>query len=201
MVELAGEATRGLERVLEVAAGTGIVTPALAAGAREVIATDYSAVMVGALERRVRDAGVANARCEQADLYVLRFDDGAFDAVVAANVLHLVPDLPGALSALRRVVKPGRPHHRSDVLPRRDSALACRLAGAGCDRLSRPPALNGEVAAASARRSGRSRNADRDAAGDHPHLLCGGNIRAGQRNSIMRSPSRGSTARVNASCA
>ncbi len=59
------------------------------------------------LERRVRDAKVANVRCEQADIYALRFDDGAFDAVVAANVLHLVPDLPGALAALRRVLKPG----------------------------------------------------------------------------------------------
>jgi ubiquinone/menaquinone biosynthesis C-methylase UbiE len=107
MVELAGEATRGLARVLEVAAGTGLVTPALASGAAEVMATDYSAAMVAALERRVRDAGVTNVRCEQADLYALRFDDGTFDAVVAANVLHLVPDLPGALAALRRLVKPG----------------------------------------------------------------------------------------------
>jgi phosphatidylethanolamine/phosphatidyl-N-methylethanolamine N-methyltransferase len=101
MVELAGEATRGLGRVLEVAAGTGLVTPALAAGAEEVIATDYSAAMVAELERRVRGAGVANVRCEQADLYALRFDHGSFDAVVAANVLHLVPDLTGALAALR----------------------------------------------------------------------------------------------------
>ncbi len=107
MVELAGEAVRGAERVLEVAAGTGLVTPALAAGAGEVIATDYSAAMVAALERRVRDAQVANVRCEQADLYALRFDDASFDAVVAANVLHLVPDLPSALAALRRVLKPG----------------------------------------------------------------------------------------------
>ena len=107
MVELAGEAVRGAERVLEVAAGTGLVTPALAAGAGEVIATDYSAAMVATLERRVRDARVANVRCEQADLYALRFDVGAFDAVVAANVLHLVPDLPGALTVLRRVLKPG----------------------------------------------------------------------------------------------
>lgn len=60
MIELAAEGTRGLDRVLEVAAGTGLVTPALAAGAREVIATDYSAPMVASLERRVRDAGVRN---------------------------------------------------------------------------------------------------------------------------------------------
>ena len=68
MIEMAGEATRGLERVLEVAAGTGLVTRALATRAREVVATDYSSAMVAALEQRVREAGVTNVRCEQADL-------------------------------------------------------------------------------------------------------------------------------------
>ena len=33
--------------------------------------------------------------------------DGEFDAVVAANVLHLVPDLPAAIQALRSVMKLG----------------------------------------------------------------------------------------------
>lgn len=107
MVELVGEATRGLGRVLEVGAGTGLVTLPLAASATELIATDYSAAMVSALTKRMGDAGATNIRCEQADLYALPFDDATFDAAVAANVLHLVPDLPLALAALRRVVKPG----------------------------------------------------------------------------------------------
>lgn len=107
MVELAAEAVRGASRVLEVAAGTGLVTPALAREAREVIATDYAAEMVATLEARVREAGLANIRCEQADLYALRFEPASFDAVVAANVLHLVPDLSGALAALRKMLKPG----------------------------------------------------------------------------------------------
>lgn len=107
MIELAGQAVYGLKHVLEVAAGTGLVTAGLAAGSDEVIATDYSGEMVAAVERRVREAGVTNVRCERADLYALRFDDATFDAVVAANVLHLVPDLPVALAALRRVLKPG----------------------------------------------------------------------------------------------
>ncbi len=107
MVELAADAVRGVPRVLEVAAGTGLVTTALAREAQEVIATDYAAAMVAALEAKVRGAGLANVHCEQADLYALRFDPGSFDAVVATNVLHLVPDLAGALTALRRMLKPG----------------------------------------------------------------------------------------------
>lgn len=106
-VELCAESVRGCDRVLEVAAGTGLVTTAIARVAREVVATDYATAMVGRLERRVREAGLANVRCEQADLYDLRYEAGAFDAIVATNVLHLVPDLEGAFAALRRVLRPG----------------------------------------------------------------------------------------------
>ena len=107
MIELAGGAVRGSGLVLEVAAGTGLVTSVLGREAEHVIATDYARAMVTRLDAKVRAEGLANVRCEQADLYALRFAPATFDAVVAANVLHLVPDLPGALSALRRVAKPG----------------------------------------------------------------------------------------------
>ena len=85
MVELAGEGVRGVARVPEVAAGTGLVTPALAAAANDVVATDYSAAMVATLQRRVGDAGLTNVRFEQADLYALRFEPHTFDAVVARS--------------------------------------------------------------------------------------------------------------------
>ena len=107
MLELASEAVLGKERVLEVAAGTGIVTSAIAQTSAHVVATDYAAAMVEALEQRVQGAGLENVTCEQADIYALAYSAGEFDAVVAANVLHLVPDLPAALQALRDVIKPG----------------------------------------------------------------------------------------------
>lgn len=107
MLELTRNAVRGRARILEVAAGTGLVTAALAEVAGEVVATDYASAMVEMLERRIRELGLANVRCEQADIYALRFEAESFDAVVAANVLHLVPDLDGALTALRSVLKRG----------------------------------------------------------------------------------------------
>ena len=107
MCELAGDAVAGAERVLEIAAGSGVLTGALARGARSVIATDYAAAMVALLADRVRREELSNVSTEQADLYALRFEPRSFDAVVAANVLHLVPDLPGALAAFRRVLRPG----------------------------------------------------------------------------------------------
>jgi len=107
MLELAGEAVRGKRKVLEVAAGTGIVTSAIAQTSEAVVATDYAAAMVDALKQRVQDAGLKNVTCEQADIYALSYQAGEFDAVVAANVLHLVPDLSAAIKALRNVMKPG----------------------------------------------------------------------------------------------
>lgn len=99
MLELAVEAASGKGRVLEVAAGTELITTAIAPGVGEVVATDYADEMAKQLDARVRDAGLANVTCEQADLYKLRFEPASFDAVLASNVLHLVPDLDAALAA------------------------------------------------------------------------------------------------------
>ncbi len=126
------EAARGTGRVLEVAAGTGIVTASLARTAREVVATDLSAAMLAELRRKVDGLGLANVRCERSDLTALPYAGGEFDLVVAANVLHLVPDLGEALAELVRVVRPGGRVavptfcHGQNAFTRAASALAKR---------------------------------------------------------------------------
>ena len=107
MLELIGEAAEGAEQVLEVAAGTGLVTPTLADKADNVVATDYADAMLERLKAKVAEHGLSNVQCEQADIYELRYESHSFDLVVAANVLHIVPDLPAALDALKLMLKPG----------------------------------------------------------------------------------------------
>ena len=107
MVARTRRAVDGATSVLEVAAGTGLVTVALAGAAARVIATDYAPLMVERLRAKLNAAGVSNVEIKQADIYDLPFEAGTFDVVVAANVLHLVPDERAALVALRRVLKPG----------------------------------------------------------------------------------------------
>lgn len=107
MLELTVEAVRSRQRVLEVAAGTGLVTTAIATVVGELVATDYAPAMVEQLAHRVKAAGLTNVICEQADLYEPRYADASFDALVAANVLHLVPDLERAFASMRRVLRPG----------------------------------------------------------------------------------------------
>lgn len=104
-VELVAAAVSGATRVLEVASGTGLVSAAIAPVVGELLATDYAAAMVE--KTRARIGHLPNVRCEVHDLYALGEVDGSFDAVVAANVLHLVPDLDGGLAAMRRVLRPG----------------------------------------------------------------------------------------------
>ena len=107
MLERIGAAVQGCGSVLEVAAGTGLVTPTLSRAAGQVIATDQAEAMVERTRVRVAVEGLSNVQCEVADVYGLRFADGQFDAAVAANLLHLLPDVPAALAELRRVVRPG----------------------------------------------------------------------------------------------
>lgn len=107
MLELTAQAVSGCESVLEVAAGTGLVTTAIAPHVNRLTATDYADAMIARLRGRVAEAGLSNVTCERADVYALSYPAGSFDAVVAANVLHLVPDLPRALLALKAVLRPG----------------------------------------------------------------------------------------------
>lgn len=105
MLKRIQQVVRGKNRVLEVAAGTGLITAVLASEAREVVATDYAQAMVEQLEARMQ--GSTRVKCAQADLYALPFEAHSFDVVVAANVLHLVPDLDAALQALGQMLRPG----------------------------------------------------------------------------------------------
>jgi ubiquinone/menaquinone biosynthesis C-methylase UbiE len=107
MLSLVSDAVSGATNVLEVAAGTGIVTTAMAPRVGHLVATDYAAAMLRALQKRVGEAGLDNVECEHADIYALAYPPGSFDAVVACNVLHLVPQLPPALEALCRVLSLG----------------------------------------------------------------------------------------------
>lgn len=101
------EDLRGSSRVLEVAAGTGLFTGAIASAASEVVSTDLSPQMLGALRARVESEGLGNVACEEADVTELPYADASFDAVVCANVLHVMPSPERALAEMKRVLAPG----------------------------------------------------------------------------------------------
>lgn len=107
VVQRAARDLAGCASVLEVAAGTGLVTVAIAPGIGRLVATDASDAMLAVLRARLVASGLARVESRLADALALDFPDGGFDAVVAANLLHLLDDPGRALRQFHRVLRPG----------------------------------------------------------------------------------------------
>jgi 2-polyprenyl-6-hydroxyphenyl methylase / 3-demethylubiquinone-9 3-methyltransferase len=117
--------------VLDAGCGGGLVARELAAAGATVVGLDRSLGSLGVARRAVGRRGPAGGVRgtpggspggsgpegvprstgsfwpTQGRLERLPFGDGAFDAVVAADVLEHVPDLPAAVAELARVLAPG----------------------------------------------------------------------------------------------
>ena len=100
-------AARTVSNVLEIAAGTGVVTRALSAALPEhvaIVATDLNQPM---LDTASAIGTTRPVEWRQADAMQLPFADGTFDAVVCQFGVMFFPDKAEALSEARRVLRPG----------------------------------------------------------------------------------------------
>lgn len=93
------------DRVLECACGTGLISRRIAQNCQELVATDFSVGMLRQAQRKCRR--LANVKLRKADIMHLNCRDGAFDKVVAGNVIHLLEDPRGAMAELERVCRTG----------------------------------------------------------------------------------------------
>src|SRR5262245_36584282 len=99
--------SRQLARVLEVAAGTGVVTRALASGLpgeTSIVATDLNQAM---LDQAAATGTRRVVEWRQADALQLPFADASFDAVVCQFGVMFFPDKARAYAEARRVLAPG----------------------------------------------------------------------------------------------
>ena len=97
---------RNLHRVLELAAGTGAVTRALAEilpANTSIVATDLNPAM---LEQARMVGALRPVEWRQADAMALPFADGGFDAVVCQFGAMFFPDKPHAFAEARRMLRP-----------------------------------------------------------------------------------------------
>ena len=100
-------ASRSLTRVLETAAGTGVVTRALASLLPEgvsIVATDLNQPM---LDHASALGTKRPVEWRQGDAMQLPFQDHTFDAVVCQFGVMFFPEKRKAFSEARRVLKPG----------------------------------------------------------------------------------------------
>ena len=94
------------DRILETAAGTGVVTEELhmALPDAEIVATDLNQPM---LEQAARRLSAANVRFQPADAQSLPFPDSSFDLVVCQFGVMFFPDKVRANAEARRVLRDG----------------------------------------------------------------------------------------------
>lgn len=100
-------ASRPVTRVLEIAAGTGVVTRALASALPETVditATDLNEPMLA----QARTRGTARpVEWRQANAMELPFQDATFDAVICQFGVMFFPDKVKAFSETRRMLRTG----------------------------------------------------------------------------------------------
>lgn len=89
------------ERILDLAAGTGTSSAALAKGGAEVVACDLSEGMIEVGRQRHPEIEFVHGKAMDLD-----FEDGTFDAVTISWGLRNIPDPALALREMMRVVRP-----------------------------------------------------------------------------------------------
>lgn len=91
--------------VVELGCGTGLYTRGYARGCSRVVATDISPPMLEVARRQLAD--LPHVSVQLADAVATGLPTGSADAVVAINLLHIVPDARAVLKEAQRLLGPG----------------------------------------------------------------------------------------------
>ena len=94
-----------VDRVLDIATGTGFVALKVAKTAANVDAIDFVQEMITEARLKARAQGISNVHFSLGSAYELDFPDQFFDAVVISNSLHVLKTPEKALMEARRVLK------------------------------------------------------------------------------------------------
>ncbi len=95
------------DHVLELGCGTGSTALTLAPDLKRITASDISPRMVAIAERKRSESGLDNVEFLPAAVGEQTLNWQTYDAVLAFNLLHLLPDLDRALSDIHRQLRPG----------------------------------------------------------------------------------------------
>ena len=105
LCRLVSERIKQTDVVLECACGTGMISAAIAPVCKSLTATDFSEGMLKQAKKKCRT--FSNITFQKADITSLDYENESFDAVVAANVIHLLDYPYQALAELDRACKKG----------------------------------------------------------------------------------------------
>ncbi len=98
---------KSTDRVLELGCGTGSTALRVAPSVGEVVASDFSGGMIEIANEKLAAKGHQNLRFVQAPAMDAGQEDGPFDAVMAFNLIHLLPRPKDHIAAMAARLKPG----------------------------------------------------------------------------------------------
>jgi SAM-dependent methyltransferase len=92
--------------LLDVGCGTCFYFPLLSKHAEKLTGVDLCIPMLDVAQELIEAKGLKNCEIRQSSALELPFEENTFDVVHSWDFLHHVPDVPKALSEIRRVLKP-----------------------------------------------------------------------------------------------
>lgn len=117
---------RGDARVLDVAAGSALLSRALAPRVAEVVAIDITAAMLERGREAAEREGISNIAFVEAAAEALPFEDGTFDLVVTRFSLHHIAEPQRVVDEMVRVARGRGRVLLIDMLVPDDAELAAR---------------------------------------------------------------------------
>ena len=95
------------DAVLDFACGTGLTTVQVADAVASIHAIDISPKMISLAQSKCAEQGHENVTFTVTTLFDARLAEGSFDAVLAFNILHGLPNAVGYCRRIHRLLKPG----------------------------------------------------------------------------------------------
>jgi len=107
VIQIAGPLLQGA-KVMEIGCGRGGFVPSLlAAGARHVVAADFSETAVAKASAYASELQLENAEFRVEDIEAINLPSEQFDVVVSCETIEHVPNPRQAISELARILNPG----------------------------------------------------------------------------------------------
>ena len=106
MIQRIVEDVGPVDRVLDVATGTGFIALELAKNVNRVEAVDFVEEMITVARMRANERGISNVQFSSGSAYKLGFTDHCFNAVIISNSLHIMREPEKAIREARRVLRP-----------------------------------------------------------------------------------------------
>ncbi|KUJ82305.1 hypothetical protein AVO44_03350 [Ruegeria profundi] len=95
------------DNVLEIGCGTGSTALLIAPDVAHITATDIAPGMIEIANEKLASEGLKNVTFKVAELRDHSSAEAPYDAVLAHNLLHLLPELDRALASIAALIKPG----------------------------------------------------------------------------------------------